>query len=505
MTAFQAIRPLARAVQNIIWKPLPGSQSMFLVLGQTQYLTREVLFHGSRGNGKSDALIMAFLQHVGKGWGAYWRGIILRKEFKHLADLVKTAGMLIPRIFPGAVWNETKHSWTFPTGEVLIFNHIKHVREYDGKFHGHQYAFIGFDELATWPTIEVYEAMMSTLRTAYQPTPAQPLPPPLQVRSTTNPWGAGRTWVYERFIEGRKPGEITYNQDGTRQRTALFGTIFQNHYIDDGYIRNYLAQLTDPAKRAAWLEGDWEAVDTGAMFGPVWSQNLLLDPFQIPAAWKVDRCFDFGQSTPFCCLWVAESNGESVRVGGREFCPPKGSLIVVGEDYGTEIDPKTGKQARPDAGLFLSAKQIGARLKQREKKLQETVLVNHQRVIAGPADNQIFNGSKVDQGNAPTVAKELKSEGMDFTNSDKSPGSRVTSAQLMFGRLQATKVQDPSNPHIYFFPAAKFLVKTLPFLQRDDDQLDAVAKGPDDHAWDALAYRLTWKRPHTAVKHGIMY
>lgn len=131
--------------------------------------------------------------------------------------------------------------------------------------------------------------------------------------------------------------------------------------------------------------------------------------------------------------------------------------------------------------------------------------MNHQRVIAGPADNQIFNGSKVDQGNAPTVAKELKSEGMDFTNSDKSPGSRVTSAQLMFGRLQATKVQDPSNPHIYFFPAAKFLVKTLPFLQRDDDQLDAVAKGPDDHAWDALAYRLTWKRPHTAVKHGIMY
>jgi hypothetical protein len=44
-------------------------------------------------------------------------------------------------------------------------------------------------------------------------------------------------------------------------------------------------------------------------------------------------------------------------------------------------------------------------------------------LVAGPADNQIFNGSKVDQGNAPTVAKELKSEGMDFTNSDKSPGS----------------------------------------------------------------------------------
>ncbi|WP_458730061.1 hypothetical protein [Pseudomonas brenneri] len=310
--------------------------------------------------------------------------------------------------------------------------------------------------------------------------------------------------IRKRFIEGRKPGEITYNQDGTRQRTALFGTIFQNHYIDDGYIRNYLAQLTDPAKRAAWLEGDWEAVDTGAMFGPVWSQHLLLDPFQIPASWKVDRCFDFGQSTPFCCLWVAESNGESVRVGNREFCPPKGSLVVIGEDYGTEIDPKTGKQARPDAGLFLSARQIGARLKKKEEKLLTGVLSAHKKVAPGPADNQIYNGSKVDQGNAPTVAKDLKAEGMDFVNSDKSPGSRVTSSQLMFGRLHATKIQDPTNPHIYFFPAAKYLIKTLPFLQRDDDQLDAVAKGPDDHAWDALAYRLTWKRPHTSISHGIM-
>lgn len=92
---------------------------------------------------------------------------------------------------------------------------------------------------------------------------------------------------------------------------------------------------------------------------------------------------------------------------------------------------------------------------------------------------------------------------MEFVNSDKSPGSRVTSAQLMFDRLHATKTQDPSKPHIYFFKACRFAIKTLPFLQRDDDQPDAVAKGPDDHAWDALAYRLTWQRPVTAVQQGI--
>lgn len=504
MSSAGNIKHIAKAVRNVVWRPLPGSQEMFMILGQPQSLVREVLFHGSRGNGKSDALIMGFLQHVGKGWGAYWRGTILRKEFKHLEDLVKTAGMLIPRIFPDAVWNESKHKWTFATGEVLIFNHIKHIREYDGKFHGHQYAYIGWDELATWSSIEIYEAMMSTLRTAYQPTKAQPNLPPLQVRATTNPWGCGRTWVYERFIEGKRPGEITYNLDGTRQRCALFGTVFQNVHIDEGYIRNYLGQLIDPAKKAAWLLGDWTAVDTGAMFGPVWSaQHLILDPFDIPRHWKTDRSFDFGQSTPFCCLWYAETNGEAITVNGQTFCPPKGTLIVVGEDYGTEIDAKTGKQTKADAGLYLSAKQIGERLKIRENKLLETVLKQHQKVQAGPADNQIHNGSKVDQGNAPTVAKELKTAGMEFVNSDKTPGSRVTSAQLMFDRLHATKTQDPSKPHIYFFKSCKFALKTLPFLQRDDDQPDAVAKGPDDHAWDALAYRLTWKRPVTSVQQGI--
>ncbi|MQU52906.1 hypothetical protein [Pseudomonas sp. FSL R10-1339] len=504
MSSAGNLTAIAKATRNIVWQPLPGSQSMFMILGQPQSLVREVLFHGSRGNGKSDALIMGFLQHVGKGWGPYWRGTILRKEFKHLEDLVKTAGMLIPRIFPDAVWNESKHKWTFATGEVLIFNHIKHVREYDGKFHGHQYAYIGWDELATWNSVEIYEAMMSTLRTAYQPTKAQPNLPPLQVRATTNPWGCGRTWVYEYFLEGKKPGEITYNADGTRQRCALFGTVFQNTHIDEGYIRNYLAQLIDPAKKAAWLLGDWEAVDTGAMFGPVWSaERLILEPFDIPRHWKTDRSFDFGQSTPFCCLWYAETNGEAITVNGRTFCPPKGTLIVVGEDYGTEIDAKTGKQTKADAGLYLSAKQIGDRLKIRENKLLETVLKNHQKVQAGPADNQIHNGSKVDQGNAPTVAKELKAAGMEFVNSDKSPGSRVTSAQLMFDRLHATKTQDPSKPHIYFFPSCRFALKTLPFLQRDDDQPDAVGKGPDDHAWDALAYRLTWKRPVTTVQRGI--
>lgn len=494
--------------RNIVWQPTPGvdgrlsSQGLFLVVGQPQSLVKEVLFHGSRGNGKSEVLLMGFAQHVGKGWGSFWRGVVLRRQFSSLKDLITKSHRMFPKLFPGATYNKSVREWRFPTGEVLIFDYIEKKEQYEAKFHGQEYSYIGWDELTTWATDDIYESMMSTLRSSYQPTKAQPNPVPLQVRSTTNPWGRGKRWVKERFIDGKRSGEIEY-KDGRRDKLAIFGTVFENPYIDDEY-KDWLRSISDPSKLASWLLGDWEAVDDTAMFGPLWKTDIfLLDPFEIPAHWKVERSFDYGQSTPFCCLWSTETNGEQVKLpDGTLFCPPKGSIIVIGEDYGTPLNAD-GSQKQRDLGLFLSAGNIGKRLKTREDKLLATILKAHKKVQPGPADNQIYNGSKVDNGSAPTVAKELAKEGMTFVQSDKSPGSRVTSAQLMFDRMQSTVEQDPSKPHIYFFTNCKFLNKSIPELQRDEDQLDSVKKGSDDHAWDALAYRLTWKRPVSSIQQGI--
>lgn len=519
MSSAGNIKHIAKAVRNVVWQPTKNakggfsSQEVFLAVGQPQSLVQEVLFHGSRGNGKSACLLMGFAQHVGKGWGSYWRGVILRRQCSALNDLIEESHKIFPRIFPGASYNISKREWRFPTGEVLIFQFIEKIQQYEAKFHGQQYTYIGFDELTTWATDEIYERLLSTLRTAYQPTQQQPLMPPKQVRAMTNPWGIGKRWVKERFIDGKRSGQIEVikkkllTDDGKTvetawKRVAIFGTIFENNYVDLEY-KAWLMGIADPVLRESWLLGNWEVVDDSAMFAKVWSRDvLLIEPFTIPAAWKVERSFDFGQSTPFCCLWTAEANGESVTVNGKTFCPPRGSIIVVGEDYGTPLNPD-GSQQKRDLGLFLSAGKIGQRLKDREVRLQQSILKNHKVVRPGPADNQIFNGSRVDNGNAPTVAKELASAGITFVQSDKSAGSRVTSAQLMYERLQATIDDSPDKPHIYFFTNCKFLNKSIPDLYRDEDQPDSVKKGADDHAWDALAYRLTWKRPVTSIQQGI--
>ena len=87
MSSAGNLRAITKAVRNVVWEPIPGaggglsSQGMLLITGQPRNLVKEVLFHGSRGNGKSECLLMAFGQHIGRGWGSYWRGVILRRQY----------------------------------------------------------------------------------------------------------------------------------------------------------------------------------------------------------------------------------------------------------------------------------------------------------------------------------------------------------------------------------------------------------------------------------------
>ena len=56
-----------------VWAAQPGSQVLFL-----SSPVFETLYEGTRGPGKTDALLADFCQHVGQGYGAAWRGILLR-------------------------------------------------------------------------------------------------------------------------------------------------------------------------------------------------------------------------------------------------------------------------------------------------------------------------------------------------------------------------------------------------------------------------------------------
>lgn len=118
---------------HVVWKPNPGGQERALTCPAF-----EALFHGPRGSGKSDVLLMDFASNVGKGYGADYRGLIVREATTELKDIIAKSMKYFPQLFPGAKFNGTTKVWTFPDGEYLWFNYAKMPSDYS-QYHGAEF------------------------------------------------------------------------------------------------------------------------------------------------------------------------------------------------------------------------------------------------------------------------------------------------------------------------------------------------------------------------------
>ena len=78
------------------------------------------------GGGKSDALVIEALRQVNI---PYYKAIILRKTFPQLAELIDKTLNYYPRIYPGARYNGSSHTWTFPSGAKIIFGSMQYAKD----------------------------------------------------------------------------------------------------------------------------------------------------------------------------------------------------------------------------------------------------------------------------------------------------------------------------------------------------------------------------------------
>jgi len=506
---------------NVVWEPIPGSSQEIALDSRCHH----TLYHGARGPGKTITQLMRFRRNVGKGYGSYWRGVIFDREFKNLADLVAQSKRFFLQFGDGAKFlhGASEYKWVWPTGEELLFRHAKKKSDYDN-FHGHEYPFIGWNELTKHPTSELYDRIMSVNRSSFSPlrdTPTKldklgrvatrkdgsiiydtvdglPLPPiPLEVFSTTNPNGPGHNWVKLRFITPAKNGEVlrtevqVFNpqtqQDEivVKTQVAIFGSYRENIYLPPEYVAE-LEQISDPNLRAAWLMGSWD-VNAGGAFDDLFSHRIhVLPRFPIPDDWYIDRSFDWGSSHPFSTGWWAEANGEEITLpDGSTFCPAPGSLIQIGEWYGCA----KGSDGRPaigtNKGLKMSAPDVAEGIKSRE-------IVNMangwypKQPAPGPADNQIAD---VRESDVDTIEKKMAKKGVRWTKSDKSKGSRKNGFQLLRDRLEAA-MPGKEGPAIYFMTNCVASITLLPGLPRSEKDPDDVDTDAEDHAYDMIRYRV---------------
>ena len=489
---------------DIGWAPFPKNNkynfgsakksSQELFMWSTDHFP-EVLFHGTRGIGKTEALIACFVQLCGQGYGSSWRGVIFRKTYKALTDLIRKSKDIIPRIFPEARFKASKSElcWVFPDGEMLTFDVLKDGKEGNEKYeeyHGQELSFMGFDEITRLKDLEIYKKLKSCLRVSS----AKGKTPPLLVRATTNPDGPGKNVVKKYFIDnadeygvttetheiGRGKNKRVYK----RERLHIKGSYLENPFLPEDYEVNLMESCEgDKARLAAWLYGDWDAV-TGGMFGDNWESEVhVLQPFKIPYGWSVNRAIDWGTSSPFAVGWWAKTDGTPVRMkNGEILCPPPGSLIMIHEYYGC-------KENKPEQGLKFTPAQVAEMIKIHDKKLYEAgILQGLQRIEAGPADSNMFHSNKM--VGVPSEASIMEDNGVEFKMAIKGKNSRIKGANLLNQRLYHTLEENMSNPHIYIFSTCKYWIKNVPVLGRDENNPEDVAEGGCDHDYDMTRYRL---------------
>lgn len=498
---------------NVVWEPLPGSQTLALSAP-----CNAILYTGTRGPGKTDTQLMYFRQYVGMGYGPFWRGIIFGREYKELDDLVSKSKRWFRLFNDGAEFKESRadYKWVWPTGEELLFRAADTEAAY-WLYHGQEFPYIAWNELTNHPDLKLYDMMMSCNRSSYTPqkngfmhpgmkreyddqgiqlpnvnpfTGRLPDPIPLRVFSTTNPHGVGHAVVKRRFIDPAPFGKIvrfksivyspSLEKDVEVERTqvTLQGHWRENRYLDVQYIANLMSD-PDPNRRKAWAAGSWDIV-AGGPFDDVYDSRYHKMPrIRVPATWHLNRAFDWGSSEPGAYGLWAEATGEDAELAdGTTFCPPPGTLIQVGELY-------SGVPGGGNVGDRRGARQWARDILGYEMSMREAGWINNE-VLPGPADNQI---RAVRDTDTETIEKIMSDEGVYFTDSDKSPGSRTVGLELMRQRMRSFK--DREGPGIAWTENCVAAISTIPMLPRDPKKADdVVSQGVEDHMYDQARYRV---------------
>jgi hypothetical protein len=443
----------------------------------------EVLYEGTRGPGKTDALLMDFGQHVGKGYGAEWRGILFRQTYKQLVDVINKTKKWFPLIWPDAKYNASEHHWTWPDGEQLLLRQFLRDDDY-WNYHGHEYPWIGWEELCNWSSDVGYKRMMSCCRSTNPDLPRK-------YRATTNPYGPGHNWVKFRFrLPGSRNTPIidAVDDDGLPEppRIAIHGSIFENRILldsDPDYLQRIRAAARNDAERRAWLLGDWDIV-AGGMFDDVWRANVnVLDSFSIPDGWRIDRSFDWGSSRPFSVGWWAVSDGSDIVFpDGRRKATVKGDLFRIAEWYGW-----TGK---PNEGLRMLASTIAQGIVEREVKWGI-----HGRVNAGPADPAIFKAENGNDISLDMAAQVRLANGQTYrgvqwirANNARKPGWEKM--RRMISNAHPPEHGPREYPGLYVLRRCGNFIRTVPILPRDNKDMDDVDTDAEDHIGDEARYRV---------------
>ena len=183
------------------FKAQPGPQTALLSCP-----IEEIFFGGARGGGKTFVLALDWAAHANR-YGQDAAGVVFRKSYKELEEVVKAFKTICYPLGGRVVAQELR----MPNGAVVKFRHLKRDADADD-YQGHQYTWMGFDEVTNWATPNAINKLRACIRSAVVP------PHGLRLLLTGNPGGAGHNWVKARYIDPARPYEIIRDWDEDLQQ-----------------------------------------------------------------------------------------------------------------------------------------------------------------------------------------------------------------------------------------------------------------------------------------------
>lgn len=402
---------------------------------------RYVGYGGARGGGKSwfvrwkATLLCLFFPGI--------KVLITRKTYRELLN--NHIVPLLAMLHGIATYNKSDKCFKFPNGSTIWFGYCANDGDL-GQYQGAEYDVWFADEAGqfqeNWLT-----AIDACVRGANDF--------PKRTYFTLNPGGPShgffrRIFIDRKFTEDEYPEDYSFIQALVTDNVALMK-------MQPAYKRS-LEKLA-PKLRASWLEGRWDIYE-GQFFEDFYDKpdhyqdrqlTHVIDPFEIPAGWKIYRSFDWGYNKPFSCGWWAVDYD--------------GVVYRILELYGCTETPNEGVKWTPPQ-VFAEIHRI---------ETEHRWLAG--KKIIGIADPAIWD-AETGESIADTAAKHQ----VFFTPGDNKriPGWMQIHYRLAF--------DDNGFPQLYVFSNCKAFIRTIPLLQYDEHKPEDLDTDGEDHVADEVRY-----------------
>lgn len=427
--------------RQILYKTHRGPQTDFM---QTQ--AEEVLYGGAYAGGKSFALRAWAVTYAMTYPGALIG--LFRKSFRELED---THALTLQQEVPLSVatYASGAHNLIFKNGSIIQLRYCETDADVS-TYQTSEFDALLLDELTQFTEYQ-YSGLISRCRSA------KPWWPGPRIRAGATPLDIGHQWVKERWITPTTPNEIwkAPASEGGFTRQFIPAKLTDNPTLmkaDPTYLDRLRALPEE--EYAARALGSWD-VFTGQYFTR-WRDSIHVEePFDIPVDWDKYLCVDYGHAAPYACLWFARP-------------PETQTAWFYREQYGKGVDLKEQ--------VYRAWQATG------DEKLKAIIL-----------DPSMFAKVNVKGDRVDAMSEEWKRVFGNTANVIKGDNARISGWRLL--REMVEWKESPNGgvlvpPRFHAFNTCSNLVRTLPLLISDKNNLEDVDSDGEDHAADAARYGL---------------